>query len=136
MAIFTKFDSFTEALAEKIHNLGADQIKVALSNVAPVAGNSVLADITEIVYTFCSSRNITTTSSTQTAGTYKLILADLVLTAAGGSVGPFRYIVIYNDTAAADQLIGWADYGSALTLLDTETLTLDFDAVNGLFTNG
>lgn len=131
MATFNKFNSFTEALAEKVHNLGSDVLTVALTNTAPVATNTVLANITQISYTNLSSRVITTTSSAQTSGTYKLVLADLVLTASG-SVGPFQYVVIYNDTATNDELIGWYDYGSALTLANTDTLTLDFDQTNGL----
>ena len=134
MATFNKFNSFVEAIAEKVHNLGSDQLKVALTNTAPTAANTVLADITEITYTNCSTRNITTSSSAQTAGLYKLILTDLVLTASGGSVGPFRYVVIYNDTptSPADPLIGWYDYGSSITLASGETLTIDFDGTNGL----
>lgn len=134
MASFNKFNAFVENLAEKVHNLGADQLVVALSNTAPAAANSVLTDITQIAYTNLSSRNITTGSSAQSAGLYKLILNDLVLTASGGSVGPFRYIIIYNDTptSPADPLIGYYDYGSSITLADGETLTIDFDGVNGL----
>jgi hypothetical protein len=123
---YNKFNSFVEALAEKVHNLGADQIKVALTNAAPGAGNTVLANITEIAYTNCSSRNVTTLSSSQAAGIYALVLQDLILTAAGGTVGPFRYVVVYNDSATNDELIAWFDYGSAITLADGETLTLDF----------
>ena len=134
MASFNKFQPFVEQLAEKLHNLGSDQIVVALTNTAPNATDGVLTDITEISYTNLSSRNVTTTSSAQTTGTYKLVLADLVLTASGGSVGPFRYVVLYNDTAAADNLIGYYDYGSALTLLDGETLTIDFDPSAGVLT--
>ena len=134
MASFNKFQPFVEQLAEKVHNLGSDQIVVALTNTAPNATDGVLTDITEISYTNLSSRNVTTTSSAQTTGTYKLVLADLVLTASGGSVGPFRYVVLYNDTAAADNLIGYYDYGSALTLLDGETLTIDFDPSAGVLT--
>lgn len=131
MATFQKFNSFTEALAEKVHNLGSDVLTVALTNTAPVATNTVLANITQISYTNLSSRVLTVSSSAQTSGTYKLVLADLVLTASG-SVGPFQYVVIYNDTATNDELIGWYDYGSALTLANTDTFTLDFDATNGL----
>ena len=128
MATFNKFNSFVEAVAEKTHNLGSDQMKVALTNTAPVATNTVLANITDVSYTNCSSRNVTTASSSQTSGTYTQVLTDLTLTASGGSVGPFRYVVLYNDTAASDELIGWWDYGSSITLADTETLLIDFSA--------
>ena len=128
MATFNKFNSFSEALAEKVHNLGSDQLTVALTNSAPLATNTILGNITEISYTNCSSRNITTLSSSQTSGTYTLVLQDLVLTASGGSVGPFRYVVVYNNTATNDELIGWVDYGTSITLADTETLTIDFAA--------
>ena len=131
MATYTKFNSFTEALAEKVHNLGSDTLKVALTNSAPSASDTQLSNITEISYTNCSSRTLTVSSSAQTSGTYKLVVSDLVLTASG-TVGPFRYIVIYNDTATNKELIGYYDYGSALTLSNTDTLTLDFDGTNGL----
>jgi len=134
MAAFNKFNSFVEALAEKVHNLGSDQITVALTNVVPVAGNTVLANLTEIAYTFCSSRNVTTTSSSQAAGVYKLILQDLTLTASGGAVGPFQYVVLYNNTATNDELIGWYDKGAPITLADTETLLIDFDGAAGVLT--
>lgn len=134
MATFNKFNAFVEHVAEGVHNLGSNQLVVALTNTAPTASNSVRADLTEITYTNLSSRNITTSSSSQTSGTYRLILTDLVLTASGGSVGPFRYVVIYNDTptSPADPLIGYYDYGSSITLADGETLTIDFDGTNGL----
>lgn len=137
MASYNKFHSFVEAMAEKAHNLGSDQIKVALTNTAPVATNAVLADLTSVLPTTNLSGanpfNITTTSSAQTSGTYKLVLADLVLTATG-AVGPFRYVAIYNDTASNKELIGWYDYGSSISLANGETFTIDFDGVNGLFT--
>jgi len=138
MATFNKFNQFVEDVAHGVHNLGSDQVVVALCAAAnaPVATNSVLADLTQIAYTNLSSRNVTTTSSAETSGTYKLTLTDLVLTASGGSVAAFRYVVLYNDTptSPADPLIGWYDYGSALTLNDTETLTIDFDGTNGALT--
>lgn len=134
MPAFTKVDAFVEALAEKVHNLGADSLKIALTNTAHNALWDQLADLTEVAYTFCSSRAVTISSSAQTSGTYKLVLADLTLTATGGSVGPFRYVYLYNDTPAGKDLIGYIDYGSAITLLDTETLLIDFDATNGVLT--
>lgn len=136
MATFNKFNSFVEAVAEKVHNLGSDQLVVALcaSANAPVATNTQLSNLTQISYTNLSSRNITTSASAQSSGTYKLTLTDLVLTASGGSVAAFRYVVIYNDTATNDELIGWYDYGSDLTLADTETLTIDFDGSAGVLT--
>jgi hypothetical protein len=129
MASFTKFDAFVEDVAEGVHNLGSDQLVVALTNSAPTAAtDDQLSDITEISYTNCSSRNVTTSSSSQTSGTYSLVLTDLTLTASGGTVGPFRYVVLYNDTATNDELIGYYDYGSSITLQDAETFELDFAA--------
>lgn len=130
MATFTKFNAFVENVAEGVHNLGSNQLVIALTNTAPSASNSVLADITQITYTNLSSRNVTTSSSSQTSGTYSLVCTDLVLTASGGSVGPFRYAVLYNDTptSPADPLIGYWDYGSSVTLASGETFTVDFGA--------
>ena len=134
MAVFNKFDSFVEAVAEKVHNLGSDQLTIALTNTAPVAGNSLLANITEITYTNLSTRNLTTSASSQTSGLYKLVVSDITLSSTGGSTGPFRYVVVYNSTAAGGPLIGFFDYGSSITLLSGESLTVDFDQVNGLLT--
>jgi len=130
---FNKFNSFVEALAHKKHNLSSDTLQVALTNTAPVAGNAVLADLTQISYTNLSSRVLTTSSSGQTSGVYKLVIADLVLTASG-AVAPFRYVVIFNQTAANDELIGWYDYGSEITLANGDTFTIDFDGSNGVLT--
>jgi len=132
VATFNKFNSFVEALAEKTHNLGADTLTVALTNSAPAAGNTVLANITEISYTNLSSRVLTSVTSSQTGGTYTLDAADLVLTASG-TVPTFRYVVLYNDTATSDELIGYYDYGSAVDLLNGETFTITFDA-SGILT--
>lgn len=136
MATFNKFNSFVEAMAEKVHNLGSDTLKVALTNTAPIAGNTVLANITQIAngngYT-TGGTAASTTSSAQTGGVYKLVLGDVVFTATG-AVGPFRYAVLYNDTATNDELIGWWDYGSSVTLANGETFTVDCDPTTGVLT--
>jgi hypothetical protein len=126
MATFNKFNAWAENMVE-VANLGTDQFVIALSNTAPSASNSVLADITQISYTNLSSRNVTTASSTQTSGTYSLTLDDLVLTASG-AVATFRYVILYDDTptSPADPLVGWWDYGSAVTMANGETFTIDF----------
>jgi hypothetical protein len=128
MATFNKFNCFVEDLAEKVHNLGADTLKVMLTNSAPVASNTVKANLTDISagngYT-AGGTAVTVTASSQTSGTYSLVGNDVVFTASG-AVGPFRYAVLYNDTSTSDSLIGWWDYGSNLTLANTETFTVDF----------
>jgi hypothetical protein len=141
MAAFNKFNSFVEALAEKKHDLGADALTIALCAAAnaPIASNTVLANLTQIAYTNVvttpnASRVIGVTTSAQTSGTYKLVLPDMTITATGGAVAPFRYVVIYNDTATNDELVGWYDYGSDLTLATGETLLIDFDAAGGVLT--
>lgn len=142
MATFVKVNDFVEALAEKKHDLGSDTLTIALSVTAPASetsnplsdGNGILANVTQVAYTNLSTRVITTASSAQTSGTYKLTLTDLVLTASGGAVAAFRYIYIYNDTATNDELIGSYDYGSNLTLQDGDTFTIDFDGAGGVLT--
>ena len=124
MAAFNKFYSFTEALAEKVHNLGSDVLKVMLTNSAPIATNTQKSNLTEISagngYT-AGGTAATISSAAQTTGTYKLTLADVVFTASGGSIGPFRYAVLYNDTptSPADPLIGFWDYGSSVTMANS-----------------
>ena len=133
MATFNKFDVLTASLANGLHNLASDQITVALSSTVPTAGMANLAALTgEIAYTNLSARNVTTTSSTQTSGVYSLVLADLVLTASG-AVATFQYVVLYNSTAAGGELIGWYDYGSAVTMANLETFTIDFTDAHTLF---
>jgi len=131
MATFNKFNSFVEYLADGI-NLRSDTLKVALTDTAPSATNSKLSDIIEIDYTYCSDRTLSVISSAQSNGIYKLIVANKTITASGGSVGPFRYIVIYDDTHLDKPLICWYDYGRSITLNDGESLTIDFDPTNGL----
>lgn len=137
MASFNKFNAFVENLAEGVFDLGSDTLKVALTNTLPDATDSTFSDITEISagngYT-AGGTQATVSSSGQTGGTYKLVLADVTFTASSGSIGPFRYFVLYDDTAASDQLIGWWDYGSAVTLNDGESITWDADPSNGVLT--
>ena len=137
MAVFNKFNSFVEAIAEKVHNLGADTLTVALSNTLPVNTNTVLANITQITYTniqngTTTGRDLTGVTSAQVSWTYKLDWNDLVLTAIG-TVPTFRYVVLFNQSATNDELIGWYDYGGAVDLLNGETFTVVWD-VAGILT--
>jgi hypothetical protein len=133
MATFTKIDSFVENLAEKQIDLGGAGLTIALTNTAHTATWDELADLTEISYTNLSERVLTVTTSAQTSGTYKLVLADLVLTATG-AVGPFRYIYIYDDGSTGDKLVAYFDYGSAVSLANGETFTIDFNHTTGALT--
>jgi hypothetical protein len=138
MASFNKFEQFVEDVAHKVHDLETDTLKVMLTNSAPSASlDAVLADLTEISvgsgYSAGGSQ-ATQSSSGQTSGTYKLVVGDVTFTASGGSIGPFRYAVIYNDTptSPADPLIGWWDYGTNVTITDGNSFLVDTSAVNGI----
>jgi len=137
MATFNKFQSFVEAVAEKVHNLGSDTLKVALTNTAPNATDTQLSNITQISGTngyTTGGTAATISSSAQSSGVYKLVLADVTFLASGGSIGPFRYAVLYNDTATNDELIGYWDYGTNVTLTNGNSFIIDFDATNGVLT--
>jgi len=137
MASFNKYQSFVEALAEKVHNLGSDTVKIVLTNSAPnAATHTVLADVTQVAngggYTTGGNTAAVSTSA-QSSGTYKLVLTSpTAWTGSGGGFGPFRYVVAYNDTAASDQLIGYWDYGSSISVAAAETFTVTFDGTNGV----
>lgn len=137
MAAYNKIHQFVEDLAKGVHNLATGAITIALCAAAnaPVATNSVLADLTQISYTNFGTRTLASITAEQTSGTLNFIAADKVLSVSGGAGAAFRYIVLYNDTptSPADPLICWYDYGSALTLGDGEQLTVDFDGTNGIF---
>lgn len=135
MVAFVKLNGFVEHLAEKVHNLGSDQLALAFSNTAPGSESTpptgstaacILANVTQIAYTYASSRAVTTSSSSQTSGTYSLVLSDPTIAASGGDVGPFRYVYLYNDTATSDNLIGYWDLGSADTILNGTARLFDF----------
>lgn len=132
MATWTKFNAFAEALAEKKHDLGADTLKMALTNTAPSASaDALFGDITEISagngYT-AGGATASITSSAQTDGTYRLVLGSVTFSASGGTIGPFRWIVLYNDTAASDELIAYLDYGTAYTIPDGQTFSIPSNA--------
>ena len=138
MATFNKFQPFVEDVFEGVHVFGTHQLIAFLTTNAniPTVTMRILSEVTPIAYTNLSSRNITTTTSSQTSGTYKLVLADLVLTASG-AVATFRHAGFYNDTPTSpvDPLCGWWDYGSDVTLASGETFTYDFDATTGVLSS-
>ncbi len=139
MATYTKFNDTIEQILKAKHDFSSHTFKAVFTNSAPAAANTVLADITQIStgggYTAGAGGGVTLSSVVlaETSGTAKVTIADNTFTASGGTVGPFRYVVIYNDSAASDMLVCYYDYGSSITLADGETFTLDFDATNGLF---
>lgn len=133
MAAYNKFNPFIEAVFEKKHDFSADTFKILLTNVAPVATNSVKANLTEIAagngYT-AGGAAVTISASSETGGSYTATLTgNTVFTAAGGNIASFRYAVLYNDTALNDELVCWWDYGSSISPADTETFTVNTDGV-------
>ena len=142
MAAFNKFNQFVADVASGVHQLqtGTAQVfKVMLTNTAPTAANAVKADITELGagngYT-AGGVSVGTITGSQTSGTFKFVGGTDPVVTASGAVGPFRYVVLYNDTptSPAKPLIGWWDYGSAVTLASGETFTVDLDQTNGILT--
>jgi hypothetical protein len=139
MATYQKAQDYAEQLNKALHNWGTATFKAAFSNTAPnLATMAVLADITQIAtaggYTGGAGGGLTldTVTLTETSGTAKVTIADEVFTATG-AVNTFRYVWIYNDTAASDNLVAVYDYGSSITMANGETFTIDFDATNGLW---
>lgn len=140
-ATYVKYNQFVEDLMQKVHDLfgtagsTADVIKLMLSNTAPnTATHVVRADVTELATAngYTSGGTSIANAATRTTTTVTLQGTKVVFTAAGGSVGPFRYAIIYNDTptSPADPLVAYWDYGSALTLLDGETFTVKFNSAD------
>lgn len=129
MATVTIFNCFPEDAAEGVHNLASDTLKVALTNAAPLATNTVYADITEIAagngYT-TGGVTATVDASAQSGGVYSLTLSGISWTAAGGDIAANRYAVLYNDTAAGKNLIAYADFGVSAVIANGNT-----DTANG-----
>lgn len=132
MASFVKFEAFSEHLAEKVHNLDSDTLKVLLSNDAPSAANdAVKADLTSELSGgsgYTAGGEDAQNATSRSGGTTSVTGVDIVWTASGGTIGPFRYSVCFNDTPSspADPLVGYWDYGSSITLQVGETFTVDF----------
>jgi len=135
---FNKFNCLTQDLSQKVHNLSSDAINVGLTNTAPVATNTVWSNITEISAGngYTAGGNVAAqTSDVQTSGVLKLLLTNpATWTASGSGIGPFRYAVVYNNTASTKPLICWYDYGSAITLNAGEQFQVALDQTNGIFT--
>ncbi len=131
MAAYNKFNDFVEQESKGVHQFGTHVFKVALTNSAPIAANTILADITQISAGsgYTAGGSATTTAVSETGGTVTVTGTKVTFTASGGSIGPFRYAVLYNDSATspADALVSWFDYGSAITLLDGESLDVKFN---------
>lgn len=133
MAAFNKFQDFVLELGKGTHQLHAagHTLKVYLSNAAPsVSADTVKADLAEITNENGYTAPVDIQNDyTESAGTGTLTAVDVVITATG-SVGPFQYAVIYNDTptSPADPLVGWYDYGSPITMANGESFTVDFGA--------
>jgi hypothetical protein len=129
MAVFVKFEAFSEHLAEKVHNLDTDTLRVYLSNTAPnVATHAVKGDLAEITNQNGYTAPVDTQNATSRSGGVTSVTGVDVVITASGAVGPFRYVVLYNDTptSPADPLIGYWDYGSSISLANGETFTVDF----------
>lgn len=125
MATYNKFQDFAEQVYKGVHVFGTHTLKVALTNSAPVATNTILANITQISagngYT-TGGEAVANVTATESSGTLTVAGDEVTWTASGGTVGPFKYVVLYNDTATNDPLIAWWEYpGSALTLQAGET---------------
>jgi len=133
MAAFTKFYDFVGDLAHGVHNLGSDTLEIALTSVAPAQTDGQLSDLTQISYSYLTAdRTLTVSLSAETGGTYKLVVADKLIEASGGTAASFQYVVIFNQSATNDELIGFYNYGSSVTLNDGDTFTIDFDGTNGV----
>jgi hypothetical protein len=141
MAVFNKFYCFVLDVANALHDMktGTTQVyKIYLTNTAPVATNTVYntpADLSTAFGYTAGGVTIGTVTGSQTSGTFKFVGAsDPAWTASGGSIGPFQYAVLYNFTPATKPLIGWWDYGTAITLTNGNTFTVDLDQSNGILT--
>jgi hypothetical protein len=129
----TFFQPFAAAVFNGVHNFATDTLKIALTNIEPVNTYASLSSISQIAAGGGYSTGgfaITTTRSTQSAGVYKLILADHTLTASG-TIAAWQYAVLYNGTAAGDPLICWYPFAVVFNMVATNTFLFDFDGTDG-----
>jgi hypothetical protein len=130
---WNKFQDFSEQFVRGVHDFDAHTFKIALTNTAPVATQTTWNTTDHPAPTaangYTAGGTATTISLSETTGTTTVQGTQVVFTATAGGIGPFRYAVLYNDTATspADAAIAWFDYGSSITLGDTETLTVKFN---------
>lgn len=124
MATFNKFNDFVLQQNKGTHDFSTHTFKLVFTNTAPVATNSLRADLTEIAagngYT-TGGLTVSGLAVSQTGGVCSVKADKAVLTASGGSIGPFRYVSLYNNTATNKNLVCWWTYPSAITLLDGES---------------
>lgn len=133
MATYNKFQDFSEQLVRGVHDWDAHTFKIALTNTAPVATqttwNTTDHPAPASANGYAAGGTATTISISESSGTTTVSGTQVVFTASGGQIGPFRYAILYNDTATspADAAIAWWDYGTpGVTLNDTETFTVRF----------
>lgn len=133
MATYNKFQDFSEQLVRGVHDWDAHVFKIALTNTAPVATQTTwnLTDhpAPAAANGYTAGGTATTIAISETTGTTTVTGTQVVFTATAGGIGPFRYAILYNDTATspADAAIAYWDYASSVTLADTETFTVKFN---------
>ena len=122
---YNKFQPAVEGLVEGV-NLQTDSFAIKLAS----AVNASLGTITEVAngngYITGGNTCGTNTTPTQTAGTYKLTLANPATWTASGAVGPFQYAVLVDTTAGVN--VGYWDYGTPISLASGDTFAFTFSA--------
>ena len=132
MAAYNKFYDFSEQLVRGTHNFASNVFKVYLTNDTPSqSADAVKADLAEISAgnNYTAGGASTTITISETTGTTTVSGTQVSWTATG-SVGPFRYAVLYNDTSASKNLVAWWDYGSSVTLANGESFTVKFSGTD------
>ena len=126
------FNSAAVAIGS-VCNLSSDTLGCVLTNVLPDAINdSVLTDITQIAngngyVTDGPDLTIISWGDTDILGIAELVNQQPTFLASGGSIGPFRYAVLYDKTPATPPLLSFYDYGAIKTLAAGESVIVPFD---------